>query len=128
MSEGAAGPVTRVLIIDDDPIALGAMSYVLRRSAHTTVTTASAPAEALEVFERRQFDVVVTDVQMPGMSGLELLEQLHQISPSVPVIVVTAERGPDSAASINDSLAAAFLQKPVDPAILTQAVRDVTRP
>ncbi len=121
-------PPIRVLLVDDDPTALGAMRYVLTHRAHMAVTTATGPNDALELLERATFDVVVTDVQMPGMNGLELLDELHQVSSTLPVIVVTAERGPDSAASVNDSRAAAFLHKPVDAATLIATVTDVVRP
>jgi len=124
----AGGPrstLARVLVIDDDPVALAAMRYALTRSGQMVVCSANGPSEALMLLAETPFDVVVTDVQMPMMSGLQLLEQLTHAAPMIPVIVVTASTGVDTALSLVRSQAAAVLFKPIDAQRLVAAVTDV---
>jgi len=122
---GARPTLARVLVIDDDPVALAAMRYALTRSGRMVVWSANGPSEALMLLAETPFDVVVTDVQMPMMSGLQLLEQLTHAAPTIPVIVVTASSGVDTALSLVRSRAAAVLFKPIDAQRLVAAVTDV---
>ncbi len=122
---GAQPTLARVLVIDDDPVALAAMRYALTRSGQMVVCSANGPSEALMLLAETPFDVVVTDVQMPMMSGLQLLEQLTHAAPTIPVIVVTASSGVDTALSLVRSRAAAVLFKPIDGQRLVAAVTDV---
>jgi two-component system, NtrC family, response regulator AtoC len=80
---------SRVLVVDDDP-AMCAMvrAHLAKRSYE--VTTSEAAAEAFELLRTRDFDVVITDLQMRGMNGLELCERIVADRPDVPVIVITA--------------------------------------
>ncbi len=64
------------------------------------VTTATGQLEALQLLETAGFDVVVTDVQMPEMTGLELVNRLQLMLPGLPVVVVTADVGVDNALQV----------------------------
>ncbi len=112
----------RVLVIDDDPTSLMIMQDVLSRRGGLTVTTAQSPAEALALLDDMTCDLVVTDVELPGMSGLELLTQLRARLPALPVVVVTAHPSIDYAVGALRGQAGEFLHKPLDPEQLLQVV------
>lgn len=122
---GARAARLRVLVIDDDPDAVLVMQHILGRLGQMAVTTVTGPAAALSLLKNTTFDVVVTDVQMPAMTGLELLHLLRRTAPHLPVIVVTSQVGVDSAIQVLRSRAAAFLFKPLDPRMLLRTVTEV---
>jgi two-component system response regulator HydG len=80
---------TRVLIVDDDLEMREALGMVLSSDGQTCELAASGPA-ALEVLGRQAFDVVICDVRMDGMNGLELLDKVKGMQPTLPFIVITA--------------------------------------
>ena len=114
----------RVLLVEDDDDNRELMAEVLA-AAGCEVVSASSGREGLRSLSERSVDVIVTDVGMPGMGGLELAAAAKAVAPSVPVIVVTgwAERDDITSARAVD----AVLVKPVDPDVLAQAVADVAR-
>ena len=79
----------KILVIDDDIKMLELLEKVLLRKGYT-VETASKPKEALEKFEANGFDIVVTDINMPEINGLEILRQIKSVSPNTIVIMITA--------------------------------------
>jgi CheY-like chemotaxis protein len=78
----------RILLVDDNANGLSARKSVLDELGHKT-TTASSGAEALEVFASHKFDLVVTDYRMPRMNGIELIGHLRELSPDLPVILIS---------------------------------------
>ncbi len=114
----------RVLLVEDDDDNRELMAEVLAGVGFEVVTAASG-IEGLRSLSERSVDVIVTDVGMPGMGGLELAAAAKRVAPSVPIIVVTgwAERDDISTAREID----AVLVKPVDPDTLAQAVSDIAR-
>lgn len=103
----------RILLIDDDP-ALGAyLTRVLRTRGGFDVTHQLDSVSALRRIETEQWDLLITDIQMPGMTGLELLERVRQLEPDLPVAVLTGNPTVDYAVSALRSAAAEFLQKPI---------------
>jgi len=77
-----------VLLVEDNEEVGEFAEAMLRELGHTVTRTRSGP-EALEAAAERPFDVVLSDVVMPHMSGLELAEQLHQFQPGLPVVLTT---------------------------------------
>ncbi len=78
------------LLFVDDHEALARLSCdILQRAGYLAVPVYSGP-EALEAFDREEFDLVITDLRMEGMDGLELARAVHDRSPETPVIIVTA--------------------------------------
>lgn len=112
--------VLRVLLVEDDEGLRGLFELVLRRAGHEITTTASGP-EALSRVERGLgFELLVTDVSMPGMSGLELALRLgERMSPPPRVLYLSGRHADD----LDLPPGAHMLQKPFDPASLVQAVR-----
>ena len=101
----------RILLVEDDPEAALFAVTVLSKRGHFEVTHTADPAVALELAAAECWDLVVTDMEMPGMTGLELLDALRRISPALPVAVVTAHAHLRTAALLRR--ADEFLTKPV---------------
>lgn len=112
----------RVLVVDDDPDVALLVKTVLERRAGCIVETAEDGRSAIERIAALRPDVVVTDIEMPGLSGLELLAELRRTSPNVPVIVMTAHVSVEYAVSALRAQADEFLTKPLDNAKLVEAV------
>jgi CheY-like chemotaxis protein len=78
----------RILLVDDNTHGLSARKCVLEELGHK-ISTASSGAEALEAFHRHKFDLVVTDYKMPRMNGIELIAQLREQAPDLPIILIS---------------------------------------
>jgi DNA-binding NtrC family response regulator len=102
----------RILIVDDDASFRRVVVYSLHEEGHETASFGD-PEEALHAFAASGFSLVITDMHMPQLSGVDLLTRMLAIAPDVPVIIVTGH--PD----VNDALDAMregafdYLQKPV---------------
>jgi CheY-like chemotaxis protein len=104
--------------VEDDPVAAHFAVHVLTRRGGFDVTHTPDPAVALRHVRSQSWDLVITDTIMPGMTGFELLDAVRQISPELPVVVMSAYGSMDAATRILRSRADAFLQKPVRPELL----------
>jgi DNA-binding NtrC family response regulator len=103
----------RLLVVDDDPATRLALSETLRlHFADIVVETASAADRALILMATGDFDVVVSDIRMPGMSGMDFLKELKALRPETHVILVT---GCELSLRYDalDNGAYAFFQKPI---------------
>ena len=111
----------RVLIVDDEPEMVESTARLLGHAGHQCVTTTAAE-EALALLESQRFDVLLTDLKMPGMGGLDLLRRAHQIDPDLPVIVITAFASIESAVGAVKEGAFDYLPKPFSAEQLRVAV------
>ena len=84
--------MARIMIVDDDMLVRWAISNGLKRDAHD-VFCAQDGEEAVEKAQEITFDLVITDFEMPGMSGIEVLDRLHQLTPETKVMVLSACAG-----------------------------------
>jgi CheY-like chemotaxis protein len=82
-------PQRRILVVDDEPFVCDAVRMMLNFDGHH-VETASNGKEALELFQKGKFDLVITDYEMPSMKGDELAAEIKKILPKQPVVMVTA--------------------------------------
>jgi CheY-like chemotaxis protein len=114
----------RVLLVEDDDDNRELMGEVLE-TAGFVVTSAASGAEGLRRLADSAIDVVVTDVGMPGMGGLEMARAAKQISPRVPVVVVTGWAERDDIARARGHDVDAVLVKPVEPDALTATVNEL---
>jgi EAL domain-containing protein (putative c-di-GMP-specific phosphodiesterase class I) len=105
--------VTRVLVVDDEPAMLRALSRLLEEAGHR-VLTASNGHDAVRTLTANEVDVVVSDVSMPGMNGIELLRAIRAHDPDVPVLLMTGAPSVQSAAQAVQYGAMRYLLKPVD--------------
>jgi two-component system, NtrC family, response regulator HydG len=103
----------RVLIVDDDPEMREALGTVFSGDGETCEVAANA-AVALDLIEQRTFDVVVSDVRMDGMSGLELLDRVKRVRPSLPFILITGAAAVRDAVDAIKRGAFQYITKPCD--------------
>ena len=112
-----------VALIDDDAAVLDALRHYLARQSIRTSTFQAAKdfLEALDHLE--QFDCVVSDVRMPGMSGLDLMKHLNERGYAGPVILITGHGDVDMAVGAIKNGAFDFIEKPFDEARLLASIR-----
>ena len=102
-----------VLIVDDDPAIVKVLGSILAQDGIPSLSAESGD-RALEIMNQRAVDVIVSDLRMPGMDGLTLLERLSSRWSEVPVIILTAHGTVQSAVEAMKGGAADFLLKPFD--------------
>jgi len=118
-----------VLIVDDDVALLEALPEALRlRMGGVTVETADSAAAALDRIADRDYDAIVTDIRMPGMDGLELLDEIRTRKPDTPTLVITGHGENELVVHALRGGARDFIQKPIDRdyfvAALYRAIRE----
>jgi DNA-binding NtrC family response regulator len=103
----------RVLVVDDELQVAQLIARKARQLGHV-VDVATSVDEALEILARERFDVVLTDMMMPGRSGLDLIEHVRAEDPGIPVVVITGQATIDSAMEAIRRGAYDYLSKPFD--------------
>lgn len=116
-------PQTKVLIVEDEPNARAGLAELVGSWGYRTETAADGAA-GLETAIRWSPDIVVTDLAMPRMDGLQLLDRLSELPQRLAVVVLTAQGSIDSAVSAMRMGAFDYLQKPLDPARLKTILRN----
>jgi CheY-like chemotaxis protein len=112
-----------VLVVDDEPVVLTVLREALRRGGYR-VTTAASAEEAIALFDRQAFDLVLTDKNLPGASGLEVLRAARKLRPPPAVVLITGYSSYDSAVEAFDVGAYDYIEKPIkDLESLRQRVR-----
>ena len=114
--------MARILVVDDDPDVLNLVVFRLRRHGHDVMSGDSGADALAVVAERGRPDLAVLDVNMPGMSGFDLLPKAKAARPGLPVIMVTAYGDADTRRRALESGAADLLPKPIDFAALRAEV------
>ncbi len=120
----------RILIVDDEPTILLTLSYTLR-SDDVEVVTASRLEPAEEALERAAFDLVIVDIRMSGVLGIEGLELLSYIKrrwPKTSVIIMTAHGSEEIRQEAFDRGAFYYYDKPIDIIDLMQRIREMGIP
>ncbi len=111
-----------ILCVDDDPDMLAAVVRTLRREGHT-VLAASSPHEALEILARQAVAVLLSDFEMPEMTGVELAVRARDLQPETVRMMLTGKGTIETAiAGINVGEVFRFLAKPFEPATLRREV------
>jgi signal transduction histidine kinase len=105
------GPPLRVLIVDDEPDVGRSLARLLEGHGHDVVVAQNAEA-ALRAFEARSYDVVLTDVVMPGMGGVALVRSLRALNPAAAVIAMSGQGGDLSEQQLAEAGVQALLRKP----------------
>ncbi|VAV83612.1 hypothetical protein MNBD_DELTA01-2123 [hydrothermal vent metagenome] len=116
-----AGSVVKMLVVDDQKTMLVMVEQMLRRAGYM-VMTADSGDEALGVLERECFDVVITDLVMPEMNGLEFFHEVKSKYPYLPVIMMTTEGAAESAVEFIQAGGSDFITKPIDDKKLVQKI------
>ena len=113
--------MSTVLVVDDEKNYLVVLEDLLEDEGYK-VLTASSGAEALELVARAPVDTVLSDIKMPGISGIELLDKLLAFDPDLPVILMTAFAEVDQAVEAMKKGALDHIQKPFDNRDVKRAV------
>ena len=107
-----------ILVVDDQPSAAEFLRLLLTQHGHHVATAANG-VEALVALEQRRFDLVLSDLDMPGMDGFELLHRVRQRWPELPVVTVTALSDVSKVVEAVQLGAVDYLLKPAEaPAVL----------
>lgn len=124
--EADVGEPPSVLVVDDDIALLRAIQRILEREGCRVVACRRAE-EALEQLERERFDVLLSDVQMPGLGGARLLRAVRERDLEIPVVLMTGTPGLESAVAAIEHRALLYLIKPVTAERLVEAVARTRR-
>lgn len=112
----------RILLIDDDRVFAIWVAQVVHKRGGYQLKHVPDPMAGLRCVANEPWDLVITDVEMPGMSGLELLERIHLLEPGLPIAVMTAHAAMVGAATAERSAPVEFMNKPVPSADLLSRV------
>lgn len=115
----------RILVVDDDPPSVKMIGFLLREEGYTVLTTNSGP-EALRMLNEEMPDLVILDVMMPGMDGLEVCRRIRRIT-DLPIIFLSAKGEMADRVAGLDVGGDDYLPKPFEPAELLARVRAVMR-
>lgn len=107
----------KILVVDDDPVVGKSIDRVLSNKGYAVITAANGE-EAMRKLANEHYDLVFTDIRMPGISGLEVAERLKASQPWLPVVIITgygsdAYEARAAAAGVTD-----FLRKPLSPEMI----------
>ena len=118
-----------ILVVDDDPAFLRSLELILELDGFA-VTTAENGVRGLQAFRNRGPDIVLIDVMMPKLDGLEAVRQMRRERPGATIIVMSGSARPDDLdlpTAVRELGAAAFLEKPFEPARLRNVMHYLLR-
>jgi CheY-like chemotaxis protein len=101
-----------VLVVDDEAVVLTVLREALRRGGYR-VTTAASAEEAIDLMHKRRFDLVLTDKNLPGASGLDVLRAARTLTPAPAIVLITGYTSYDSAVEALDIGAHDYIEKPI---------------
>jgi DNA-binding NtrC family response regulator len=125
-SSSRALDAVSILLVDDDKLLVHALSRVLV-AAGVAVESCADGASAIERIAAGRFDVVVSDIGLPGMSGIELLRAIRDVDDDLPVVLITGAPAKDAATEAVESGALKYLVKPFKSDELLEAVVEASR-
>ena len=102
----------KILVVDDEPDMLRLLSMIIKEKTPYEVTTTNNPLEALELAKKGSFDLLVADLKMPGLNGIELLESVKRFDEDIPTIIITAYGTVEAAVETMHKGAFDFITKP----------------
>ena len=102
-----------ILVVDDEVDICRALEFLLIKEGYD-VTIANTGEKGLELFDKKQFDLVLSDLKMPGMSGLDMMREILTRSAEMPVIIMTAFASVESAVEAMKLGASDYIVKPFD--------------
>lgn len=113
-----------ILVVDDDPMNLKVAEFILKQNSYEVIL-ANSGAEALEVIKGRRVDLVLLDIEMPVMNGIETFENIVLEYIEIPVMFLTASENPQDEMEATGLGAADYVKKPFNPLDLLERVSKV---
>ncbi len=113
----------QILVVDDDRLMLTLFVGVLRREGYQSVDIAKSGKDALEKLKEQRPDIVFLDIEMPELSGLDVLKAIKELGIETKVVIVTATPSAQNVMAARDGGAAGFLVKPVSPKKVADAIK-----
>jgi DNA-binding NtrC family response regulator len=118
--------MNRVLIVDDDPDIVAMLTDLLEAEGYE-INAAHSVRDAVKTFLVEPCDVVITDVQMPGADGFDLLNMLRDMASEVPVILISGHMCQENLVRSIDLGSFAYIEKPIDVPYFSSVVEKATR-
>jgi putative two-component system response regulator len=118
--------IATILVVDDDPYVRESTASLLRECGYSVVTSISA-RDALAELKENKFDAVLTDIKMPDITGIELLDKIHTLNPEIPVVLMTAYADLGAAISGIKKGAFDFITKPFPPDYLMHTIEKAVK-
>ena len=113
----------KVLVVDDDPAVRKSIDRVLSGKGYAVITAESGE-EALRKMNEEKYDLVYTDIRMPGISGLEVAEQVKAQRPWTPVVIITGYGTEAAEVRAKAAGVSGFVHKPLSPEMIEDSARD----
>ena len=104
--------VERILVIDDEVDMLMWVRMIIEEKTAWEVETTNNPSEGLKMVMENDYDLVIADLKMPGLDGMEVFEELKEMKPDIPVIIITAYGSLEIADEARNKGVADFITKP----------------
>ena len=102
----------RILVVDDELDMLMLLRMIIEDNTDYEVDTTNNPSEALKMVMENDYDLVISDLKMPGMDGLELFDEVKEMDPDLPLIIITAYGSLETADEAMKMGVADFITKP----------------
>lgn len=119
--------IKRILVVDDDKNILRMLEYGLNKLGEYQVVTAGDMFGALKHIESQEFDLVLTDYMMPGLTGVDLARAVHKLSPNTQVVLMTAYGTPKLRDTTTHIGFDGYLNKPFDVEAVRNLIKDAAR-
>lgn len=115
----------KVLVVDDDPVVGKSIGRILSSRGYAVIAAAGGE-EAMERLASEDYDMVYTDIKMPGMSGLEVARHIKESRPWLPVVIVTGYGNDENEAEAREIGVNGFLRKPLSPEMVESTADELT--
>jgi DNA-binding NtrC family response regulator len=116
--------VKNILVVDDEANLRATLSLILKRAGYETHAVANG-RDAIGLITEFQFDLVLLDLKMPGIDGMQLLHQLHRLYPALPVLILTSNTSLESAVQAIRSGALGYMLKPIEPEQIIHRIQEI---
>ena len=117
-----------IMIVDDSPILRASIRTVLERAGYTVCGEAANADETFALYEKEKPGLVLLDILLPGISGLEVLKRLKENNPATKILIVTAVNQDALNTQAKQLGVEGILYKPFEPSELTQAIKSIFSP
>jgi two-component system, chemotaxis family, chemotaxis protein CheY len=115
----------KVLVLDDSKTMLRIISNTLKRVGHDDIVTAEDGLQGLEAFKEDDFDLILTDWNMPNMDGLAFVKEVRKINDEIPIAMITTEGGKSEVITALKAGVNNYIVKPFTPQILKEKLSDI---